>query len=116
MFTILMAGILAALAILILLCKLGLKRFIRHDIILDFAISMLLGVLFVGTMSGMMIALIGGITASIALYVIKQFIPKEEYEPIISPELKEKANAYKTKAKEFLNKGPFNRKSDEVTA
>ena len=61
MITFMLMGILSACAILAVLMRLGIKRFIRFPAILDVSASVLLAVIYSGTFGGMAAALAGGL-------------------------------------------------------
>ena len=73
-----LTGILAGLGLLILIFKLGIRRVIAYDIVIDVAVTSILMYTFAGTYSGMAAALIGGLFVSIALWAIKRTITREE--------------------------------------
>ena len=70
----LMVGILSALGLLLLALKAGGKKAIGHDIFVDVLITVTLMVCFYGTFSGMTAAMVGGLVASITLFLMKKFM------------------------------------------
>ena len=72
------AGLIAALGLLFLLFKFGVRRIITYDIPIDITATVLLMVLFAGTFSGMMAAMFGGLVISVTLFVMKQTMAREE--------------------------------------
>ena len=74
----LLVGILSALGLLILALKAGGRKAIGHDIFVDVLITVTLMVCFYGTFSGMTAAMIGGLTASLVLFVMKKTMPHEK--------------------------------------
>ena len=58
MFFYLLAGFISACAILFLLAKLGMKRVLNYDIIVDVVSTLALIFMFAGTFAGMMLSLI----------------------------------------------------------
>ncbi len=74
----LMVGILSALGLLILALKAGGRKAIGHDIFVDVLITVTLMVCFYGTFSGMTAAMMGGLTASLVLFVMKKTMPHEK--------------------------------------
>ncbi len=64
-------GILSALGLLLLALKLGGRKAIGADIFVDIAITLTLMVSFYGTFSGMAAAMLGGLIASITLFIMK---------------------------------------------
>ena len=74
----LMVGILSALGLLILALKAGGRKAIGHDIFVDVLITVTLMVCFYGTFSGMTAAMIGGLSASLVLFVMKKTMVHEK--------------------------------------
>jgi lysylphosphatidylglycerol synthetase-like protein (DUF2156 family) len=74
----LLVGILSALGLLILALKAGGRKAIGHDIFVDVLITVTLMVCFYGTFSGMTAAMVGGLTASLVLFVMKKTMPHEK--------------------------------------
>jgi|TARA_S200002703_G_scaffold158219_1_gene168029 hypothetical protein len=73
-----LVGILSALGLLLLALKAGGKKAIGHDIFVDVLITVTLMVCFYGTFSGMTAAMIGGLTASIVLFLMKKTMTHEK--------------------------------------
>lgn len=67
-----LVGILSALGLLLLALKAGGKKTIGHDVFVDVLITVTLMVCFYGTFSGMTAAMVGGLSASIVLFVLKK--------------------------------------------
>jgi ABC-type phosphate transport system permease subunit len=77
-------GFLAALALLIIMFKIGIVFFAKYHWQTDVAVSVGLTALFFGTFTGMIIALIAGIFISIFLAIVRLFIHiPEDDEPLI---------------------------------
>tara|TARA_A200000159_G_scaffold122431_1_gene116878 strand:+ start:29 stop:361 length:333 start_codon:yes stop_codon:yes gene_type:complete len=99
----LMVGILSALGLLILALKAGGRKAIGHDIFVDVLITVTLMVCFYGTFSGMTAAMIGGLSASLVLFVMKKTMVHEkltvvkEDKVIMSSPVKIKIPTVKTK-------------------
>ena len=99
----LMVGILSALGLLILALKAGGRKAIGHDIFVDVLITVTLMVCFYGTFSGMTAAMIGGLSASLVLFVMKKTMVHvkltivKEYRVIMSSPVKIKLPTVKTK-------------------
>ena len=74
----LLIGIFSALGLLLLALKAGGRKTIGHDIFVDVLITATLMVAFYGTYSGMTAAMIGGLTASIVLFVLKKTMVHEK--------------------------------------
>ena len=70
-------GIFSALGLLLLALKAGGRKTIGHDIFVDVLITATLMVAFYGTYSGMTAAMIGGLTASIVLFLLKKTVVHE---------------------------------------
>lgn len=68
----LLIGIFSALGLLLLALKAGGRKTIGHDIFVDILITFTLMVAFYGTFSGMASAMVGGLVASIVLFVLKK--------------------------------------------
>ena len=74
----LLVGILSALGLLLLALKAGGRKTIGHDIFVDVLITVTLMVCFYGTFSGMTAAMVGGLTASIVLFLMKKTMTHEK--------------------------------------
>ena len=68
----LLVGIFSALGLLLLALKAGGRKAIGHDIFIDVLITVTLMVCFYGTFSGMAAAMVGGLTASLVLFVMRK--------------------------------------------
>ena len=73
----LLIGIMSAFGLLLLLLKAGGRKIIGADIFADVAITITLMVCFYGTYSGMVAAMLGGLCASVTLFIMKKFIVHE---------------------------------------
>lgn len=71
------AGILSAAGLLLLLLKLSPRKIIGLDIYIDVFVTALLMYLFAGTYSGMLAAIIGGLTVTVTLFIIKSLVSHE---------------------------------------
>ena len=78
----LMVGILSALGLLLLALKAGGRKAIGHDIFVDVLITVTLMVCFYGTFSGMTAAMMGGLSASIVLFIMKKTMTHEKLEVV----------------------------------
>ena len=74
----LLIGILSAFGLLLLLLKAGGRKVIGADIFVDLAITVTLMVCFYGTYSGMVAAMLGGLCASVALFIMKKTMVHEK--------------------------------------
>jgi hypothetical protein len=77
-----MVGILSALGLLLLALKAGGRKAIGHDIFVDVLITVTLMVCFYGTFSGMTAAMMGGLSASIVLFIMKKTMTHEKLEVV----------------------------------
>ena len=73
----LLIGILSAFGLLLLLLKVGGRKVIGADIFADIAITITLMICFYGTYSGMVAAMLGGLIASIVLFIMKKTMVHE---------------------------------------
>ena len=73
----LLIGILSAFGLLLLLLKVGGRKVIGADIFVDIAITITLLICFYGTYSGMVAAMLGGLIASIVLFIMKKTMVHE---------------------------------------
>lgn len=73
----LLIGILSAFGLLLLVLKVGGRKVIGADIFVDIAITITLMVCFYGTYSGMVAAMLGGLAASIVLFIMKKTMVHE---------------------------------------
>jgi len=70
-------GIFSALGLLLLALKAGGRKTIGSDLFVDVLITVTLLVAFYGTFSGMAAAMIGGLSASIVLFILRKTITHE---------------------------------------
>tara|TARA_R100001510_G_C7640024_1_gene197742 strand:+ start:972 stop:1304 length:333 start_codon:yes stop_codon:yes gene_type:complete len=75
-------GILSALGLLLLALKAGGRKTIGHDVFVDVLITVTLMVCFYGTFSGMTAAMIGGLSASVVLFIMKKTMRHEKLEVV----------------------------------
>tara|TARA_R100001015_G_C4633536_1_gene198637 strand:+ start:3295 stop:3645 length:351 start_codon:yes stop_codon:yes gene_type:complete len=71
-------GIFSALGLLLLALKAGGRKTIGHDIFTDVLITATLMVAFYGTYSGMTAAMVGGLTASLVLFLMRKTMVHEK--------------------------------------
>jgi len=71
-------GIVSALGLLLLTLKAGGRKTIGNDIFVDVLITLTLMVCFYGTFSGMAVGMVGGLTASVVLFVMKKTMVHEK--------------------------------------
>ena len=71
-------GIFSALGLLLLALKIGGRKTIGNDIFVDVLITVTLMVCFYGTFSGMTAAMVGGLCASIVLFLLKKTMVHEK--------------------------------------
>ena len=67
-------GIFSALGLLLLALKAGGRKAIGHDVFVDVLITATLLVCFYGTFAGMAAAMVGGLTASLILFIMKKLM------------------------------------------
>ena len=70
-------GIFSALGLLLLALKMGGRKTIGADVFVDGLITLTLMVAFYGTFSGMAAAMLGGLTASLVLFLMKRTMQHE---------------------------------------
>ena len=81
----LLIGIISALGLLLLALKAGGRKTIGNDIAIDVVITVTLMVCFYGTYSGMTAAMVGGLTASIILFILKKTMVHEKLTIVKKP-------------------------------
>lgn len=74
-------GIIAAIGIIFLLLKFGIKNVVKADILVDVGATFFLIWIFAGTFAGMMSGLIAGAIISVFLYIAKKAQPKPPPKP-----------------------------------
>ena len=80
MLTVVLAmGALAALAIIIIMHKIGIRKFCGYSVHADILISGVFTILFLGTFAGMVSALVAGIFVSLYLAMAKYFRGYEKW-------------------------------------
>jgi hypothetical protein len=80
-------GIISALGLLFLALKIGGRKTIGMDVLVDIAITITLLVVFYGTYSGTVAAMVGGLSASIILFIMKKNMKHE----VLKGSLKERS-------------------------
>jgi len=78
MLSVTLAGIVTALAVIVVLAKIGLRKCLYFDIPLDISVTIVLAMIFAGTFSGMFAAIVGGLVFSVTLTVLKKVIGYEK--------------------------------------
>ena len=73
----LLIGIMSAFGLLLLVLNTGGRKASGADIFVDLAITVTLMVCFYGTYSGMVAAMLGGLCASVALFIMKKTMVHE---------------------------------------
>jgi hypothetical protein len=76
---VLIMGGLMALAFVILMHKIGIKKFTGYSVHTDILVSGVLTILFLGTFAGMLTAAIGGIFVSLYLAFAKYVFGSQKY-------------------------------------
>ena len=74
----LLIGIFSAFGLLLLALKIGGRKTIGHDVFIDVMITVTLMVCFYGTFSGMAAAMVGGLCASVILFIMKKTMHHEK--------------------------------------
>lgn len=77
--TLLTVSALCAIAFIIIMHKIGIRKFTGYSVASDIFISGGLTILFLGTFAGMVTALIGGIFVSLYLVFAKYFMGAERF-------------------------------------
>ena len=72
-------GIFSALGLLLLALKIGGRKTIGHDVFVDVLITLTLMVAFYGTFSGMAAAMVGGLVATIVLFILKKTMVHQKF-------------------------------------
>lgn len=72
-------GFLSAIAFVIILARLGLRKFMGYPVAVDILGSALFCVLFAGTLTGMMVAVIAGLTLSGMVWLIRTLFGFEKW-------------------------------------
>lgn len=77
-----LAIVAAAIAVgfFIVMFKMGLRRVLGYDLFVDVSLTVLLMMMFSGSFSGMVVALMSGLVISVVLLVLRKFIGYEKYE------------------------------------
>lgn len=84
MMTFALMALISALGIIILLYKLGMRRMLRLDPLLDVVVTLAIAIAFAGTFTGMIVAMLTGLFVSIYLLIAKRFYPVEKKEKSVS--------------------------------
>lgn len=71
------AGVISALAIYVLFIKVGIRRVCGYDVAADILATLLLMVMFAGTYTGMIAAVIAGLLLSVMLLATKRLLGYE---------------------------------------
>ena len=72
-------GIFSALGLLLLALKIGGRKTIGHDVFVDVLITLTLMVACYGTFSGMADAMVGGLVATIVLFIMKKTMVHQKF-------------------------------------
>lgn len=71
MLTYLFMGILSAVALLILMARLDIRKFVGYPVIVDIFGSCLFAILFAGTLTGIMVAMVAALTLSAFIWIVR---------------------------------------------
>lgn len=64
-------GILSSIALLVILWKIGMRKFLGYPVTLDIVASLLFTLLFAGTLTGMLVAVIAGLTFTAIVFILR---------------------------------------------
>ena len=74
MLTYLFMGVLSAIALLIIMARLDIRKFVGYPIIVDVLGSFLFAVLFAGTLTGIMVAMVAALSLSAFIWLTRFFM------------------------------------------
>jgi hypothetical protein len=72
-------GFLSAIALVVIMARLDIRKFMGYPVIVDITGSALFCLLFAGTLTGMMVAVIAGLTLSAIVWMIRYVIGFERF-------------------------------------
>jgi len=72
-------GFLSAIALVIIMARINIKKFVGYPVIVDIAGSILFAILFAGTLTGMMVAVIAALTLSLIIWLIRFIMGYERF-------------------------------------
>lgn len=72
MFEMMFVGVVTAIAVIVVMAKLNIRRFLWCEAVVDVAFTIALMIMFAGTLGGMIAAVVGGLVLSIALWLLKK--------------------------------------------
>ena len=72
-------GLLSAIALVVIMSRLGIKKFMGYPAVVDIVGSVLFALLFAGTLTGMMVAVVAGLTLSLIVYTIRLLVGFEKW-------------------------------------
>ena len=73
-------GLLSAIALVIILARLGLRKFMGYPVALDICGSVLFCLLFAGTLTGMMVAVVAGLALSGIVYIVRSVVGYDRWD------------------------------------
>lgn len=76
----LVGGILTGFSVLFMTMKLGIRKIIGYDAILDIILAVILMIFFHGTAAGMLVALMAGLVISLMMRLVRWFYGYERLE------------------------------------
>jgi thiamine transporter ThiT len=109
-------GIFSALGLLLLALKIGGRKTIGHDVVADILITATLMVMFYGTYSGMTAAMVGGLVASITLFLMKKVMVHKKLQveiykkKVLGVKLPMLSFSWRTKQPDWLHHNQYWRK------
>lgn len=72
-------GLLSAIALIVIMARLNIRKFMGYPVLVDITGTILFCILFAGTLTGMMVAVIAGLTLSLMVYIVRQLLGFERY-------------------------------------
>lgn len=79
MLTGLFMGVLSAVALIIIMARIDIKKFMGYPVIVDIAGSILFAFIFAGTLTGMMVAVVAALTLSAVIWVVRLVMGFERF-------------------------------------
>lgn len=80
MLTAIFMGFLSAIALVILMSRIDIRKFVGYPVIVDIIGSVLFAVIFAGTLTGMMVAVIAALTFSAIIFLVRLIMGYERFD------------------------------------
>ena len=80
MLTAIFMGFLSAIALVILMSRIDIRKFVGYPVIVDIIGSVLFAVIFAGTLTGMMVAVIAALTFSAIIFLVRLILGYERFD------------------------------------